>query len=328
MMIETLPKRTGFIFTGVYRVTSPRRCIATNGNPYLALTLEDMTGQMKAYAWLDNYQGMERFALYEKVWVKGRLRFLADEWRADLLEGRVEPDEPNNPARQLPGRQCGIPGALRTLHDSLEALTCDPLRRFVFRALSSDEITLPFIAVRASMNHHHSYPGGLLEHSLDCMRIIRNLPMHEGHMQELGIVAALFHDIGKIRVFSENGRRTKAGYIVHHDAVTLEVLAPFLKQLDREWPDGGIALRYCWSWRQTGNVRSKPLFVLAEAVNLADRLSAGSNAEFLAFKDRPEWQQFSKLTDNTRFWRPQTFAKEPDSITGQSIGSGNCNIIG
>jgi len=319
MMIESLSRSTGTEFSGTYRVFSPRRCIATNGNPYLVLTLADMTGELKAYAWLDRYQGPEKFAHLERVWVKGRLRFLENEWRADLLEGHSVRDAPDNPVRQLSGRQCEIAGALRTLHDSLEELTCDPLRKFVYRTLGSDEIALPFINVRASMNHHHSYPGGLLEHSLECMRIVRNLSMHDVHMQELGIVAALFHDIGKIRVFSVLGRRTKAGSVVHHDAVTLELLAPFLSQLDLEWPDGGIALRYCLTWNHTGSFRAKPLFAVAEAVNLADRLSAGSNAEHLAFKDSPGWQRFSRLKEDTRFWRPEPFSQSFEEIPSCTV---------
>ncbi len=317
MMIADLPKSTGALFTGTFRVMNPRRCIATNGTHFVALSLEDMTGALKAYAWSDRYHGLDDLAELQRIRVKGRLRYIADEWRADLLESGAMPDVTDNPVRLLPARMCRIPGSLRTLHDSIEALTSAPLRDFVYQVFCSDEIALPFISIPASRRHHHSHPGGLLEHSLECMEIVRGLTEAGGHVRDLGLVAALFHDIGKVKMFSGWGCRSPAWSILHHDAMTMELLAPFLTQLDREWQDGGIALRYLWSWRMTGNFRTRqPLMAVAEAVWLADRMSSTRNAEFMAFKGRPEWQRFARLSDDSRFWRPRPSRSEIDQVNG------------
>jgi 3'-5' exoribonuclease len=310
MMIAELPKSIGFTFSGLYRVSRVRRCTATNGTPFVALSLEDLSGELKAYAWLDRYQGDQRIAEFDRVRVKGRLRFMDGEWRTDLLEGYTVQDVTKNPVRLLPKRLCKIPEALQSLHDSIDQLTNEPLRKFVFRVLSSDDIALPFIAVPASMRHHHSHVGGLLEHTLECMQIVRALTETDRDIQELGVVAALFHDIGKIRIFTQWGRHTQAGHVLHHDALTMEILAPFLSQLDREWQDGAVALRYLWSWRQTANFRARPLMAVADAVTLADRMSSARNAELLAFKDQPEWKRFAKISDDTCYWRPRPFPGE------------------
>jgi len=315
-MISDLPKSIGLTFSGFYRASKVRHCTATNGTPFVALSLEDLSGIIKAYAWLDRYQGDQRITDFDRIWVKGRLRFMDGEWRTDLLEGHIVQEVTENPVQLLPKRLCKIPDALQSLHDSIEKLTNEPLRRFVFNALSTDDIALPFIAVPASMRHHHSYRGGLLEHTLECMQMVRSLTEPGGDMQELGIVAALFHDIGKIKIYTEWGRRTRAGYVLHHDALTVELLAPFLSQLDRDWHDGAISLRYLWSWRQAAKFSSRPLMTLADAVTLADRMSCTKNAELLAFKGQPEWKRFAKISDDSCFWRPKPFTTGIDGFEG------------
>ena len=106
--------------------------------------------------------------------------------------------------------------------------------------------------------------------------------MVEKHQQfllqdyELGLVAALFHDIGKILTLTYEMNRTSLGRGLDHDKLTLEVLAPYLKQLDRDWPEGARQLRYLLTWKLNQRI---PKFNMADLVACCDRLSTGLDME-------------------------------------------------
>lgn len=139
---------------------------------------------------------------------------------------------------------------------------------------------------------------------MSCAEIIGRMSEFPRPVLELGIVGALFHDVGKIHLYNDNGNRLSSAHVIDHDDLTLEVLAGHLKELDNQCRDAGTALRYIWSWRRNRQNRRPPLITIAEAVLLADHISAGINAEVLAFGDRQHWQQTASLNERTRFWRP------------------------
>lgn len=85
----------------------------------------------------------------------------------------------------------------------------------------------------ASGYHHHAYPGGLLEHSVEAAWIVMRSPELPIEKREVAAVAALLHDIGKIRCFDALGNRSLIGKEIRHEALSLEILSPFLAQLDR-----------------------------------------------------------------------------------------------
>jgi len=145
------------------------------------------------------------------------------------------------------------------------------------------------------------------------INIARLLPKDEcprpvpvvGIEKELGVIAALLHDISKTRTMTNNHRKTTLGYVVEHDLLTLEVLAAHLRELDRTWPDGATALRYLLTWKNSKH--SLPLLPVAEAVQAADRVSSALDARKLAYFNVPEWKRFCNLDVGgpvNRFWLP------------------------
>lgn len=114
---------------------------------------------------------------------------------------------------------------------------------FLHQVLRDDRILFPFISAPASLKHHHAYPGGLLQHCLQCTSMLKGFCCFSRNIEELGIVASQLHDIGKISTLTDGMQRTALGQVVDHDAPTLELLVPALTYLDRAWPDGGIAMR-------------------------------------------------------------------------------------
>jgi 3'-5' exoribonuclease len=214
-----------------------------------------------------------------------------------------------NPIQLVPRRALPRPdlaARLQTLIDQCETV---PLRHFLGTVFSERSFSQAFLTLPASQSHHHAYPGGLAEHSLEVAHLLQTVVAHEEPaMANLTAVAGLLHDVGKIALLKENGARTRAGFVLRHDTLTLELLAPALANLDALWPDGATALRYLLTWQPSGQDR-RPLLPAALALQFADRYSSAHGARERAFAGAPDWKRFARLDTAgpiSRFWRPDT----------------------
>lgn len=170
---------------------------------------------------------------------------------------------------------CPLVGGVAELQALVKGLTIHPLQQFVEEVLSDIETATAFLSRPASFSFHHCEPGGLLRHSLDVANIVSALPGLSQVDREVALVGAIFHDLGKIRTYSENRHMSTLGRLVAHDDLTLEICASALKTLDRRWPEGAAALRHVWTCASPGaryGIASKS--VAADAVRLADGFSA------------------------------------------------------
>jgi 3'-5' exoribonuclease len=180
------------IVEGVYAVTRKQRLRTRGGAPYLALELVDPSGRIEARVWQDVELLDGRFAEGDAVRVLGRVERFRDRLQVDVrsLEAASEVD----PAAMAP--------ALRRDADELEGflefLTAEiahpGLRGTVGRALAGRDLrTYP-----ATLDGHHSYAGGLLEHTVGVATLCRETAqLHPRLRGDLLLAAALVHDVGR-----------------------------------------------------------------------------------------------------------------------------------
>ncbi|MGD9848697.1 MAG: TraI domain-containing protein [Desulfuromonas sp.] len=271
---------------GWFRLQQWTEALTRDGFPYLKLVLEDCSGQLTGYVWQQALVAqMQRQVLpsYALVEVQGQARWFQGRLRLDvsslLVPGAKEcadlvGTEGFSAARLLPRSLCPQPDLLALLMAAVEQIEWPALRRFVEAVLLDRGISFAFVAAPASLRHHHSYPGGLLQHSLECFVLVSRHREFPRERAQLGMVAALFHDIGKILTLTHRMRRTSLGACLDHDKLTLEVLAPHLRKLDQDWPEGGEELRYLLTWKLCSRV---PRYDMADLVACCDRLSTGLN---------------------------------------------------
>lgn len=318
MTISELKRLRPSAFSGVFRIRRPFRCMSGNGSAYLACLLEDMSGTMKAFAWPERYRGPMAFSDLERVAVTGKLCVLRHGTVIHLHTIEIVQAEQSSLTALIPRSLCPLPHLLDKLQATVAAIGNPALRNFASNVLADDSIAFPLVSLPASRSHHHCHAGGLLEHSLACASMVGRYREFSQPVLDLGIVGALFHDVGKIKTVRAGGHQDAAWYVLNHDDLTLEVLAPHLKRLETSCRDAATALRYIWTWRRSSNRSRIPLMTVAEAVALADRVSAGLDAEKQAFHDRPDWQRFARFGRSALHWRPnlaQTEADNMDCIT-------------
>jgi 3'-5' exoribonuclease len=209
---------------GIYAVARKERLRTRNGSSYLALELVDPSGRIPARVWNDVELLDGRFEPGDAVRVLGRVERFRNELQVEVRT--LEPAEGVDPAALTPGlrRDAGeLEGFLEFLVGEVHE---DGLRGVVTRALAD----APLRAYPATPDGHHSYAGGLLEHTVGVATLCRELSqIHPRLRADLLVAAALVHDVGRTRelgpppVFAPTEEGRLLGH-VHLGLRTLEAL--------------------------------------------------------------------------------------------------------
>ena len=181
----------------VFAVASKERRRTRSGGSYLALELVDPSGRIDARVWNDVELLDRRFAEGDAVRVLGRVERFRDRLQLDvrsLEKADIDPAELVPEARR----------DLDELDGFLEFLAAElahpGLREIVARFLDDQPFRERFRRLPATPDAHHSYAGGLLEHTVNVATLCRETAsVHPRLRSDLLVAAALLHDIGRAR---------------------------------------------------------------------------------------------------------------------------------
>jgi 3'-5' exoribonuclease len=201
---------------GVYAVAKKERLRTKNGAAYLALELVDPSGRISARVWNDVELLDARFAEGDAVRVLGRVERFRD--RLQLEVRTLEPAQDVDPASMAP--------AMRRDADELEGfleflvadISHDGLRSAVLKVLDKETIT-SMRSLPATIEGHHSYAGGLLEHTVGVATLCRETAqLHPRLRADLLLAAALLHDVGRTVELGRGPvfRQTDEGRLLGH----------------------------------------------------------------------------------------------------------------
>jgi hypothetical protein len=183
------------------------------------------------------------------------------------------------------------PEALDRLWDIIERIPVPVLRSWLSDLFAHLWVSLPFVQMPASHNHHHSHAGGLLLHSVECAEWVEQVAMCTLNPKEaaLSVIAALLHDFGKIETMSGKG----FSQMLSHEVLSLTLLEPALTTLQAQWPQGAFALRHMLSWSTFSEKFPKLPGMLL--VKMADQYSTSLSARNKAFHALPEHYFWARL---------------------------------
>jgi 3'-5' exoribonuclease len=179
------------VVEGVFAVKSKRRARTKGGAPYLALELVDASGRIDARVWNDVELLDRRFGEGDAVRVLGRVERFRD--RLQLEVRTLEPSEVD--PRTLTPTARRDRDELRGFLEFLVAeLSHEGLAATVRAVLARHELA----DFPATPDEHHSYAGGLLEHTVGVATLCRSAAeLHPRLRSELLVAAALVHDVGR-----------------------------------------------------------------------------------------------------------------------------------
>lgn len=180
---------------GVYAVARKERLRTRAGASYLALELTDGSGRVEARVWNDVDLLDTRFSEGEAVRVLGRVESFRDKLQIQVRT--LEPAPGVDPTTLAPaGRR--DPDELEGFLDFLIAEIGHPALRSSIEALLAGDERQRLRTLPATVEGHHSYSGGLLEHTVGVATICRDLcQLHPRLRSDLILAAALAHDLGR-----------------------------------------------------------------------------------------------------------------------------------
>lgn len=270
-----------------WHVCSADEEFTRNGDPYSVVQLSRIDACINAYVWPNSKVEADALKIgqvvHARLWAKpvhGGIYYSA----AGLVQAELSGAQW---LEVLPRALCPDVHALDSMVRLIRNLPYEPLVTFAGNVLAGS-FGPAFITNPASFSYHHDYRGGLLSHCMDTVARFRAMAPGFTHEElAVGTIAALFHDVGKGRTLSPTGRHTPLGDVVSHEALTLEVCAHALAQLDREWPWASRTLRHIWAWRTGPGANWKDQPDLAIAVAAADRLSSRLDTRVVTPKATP-----------------------------------------
>jgi 3'-5' exoribonuclease len=222
------------VVEGIYAVARKQRLRTKGGAAYLALELVDPSGRIDARVWHDVELLDSRFAEGDAVRVLGRVEKFRNRLQVDVRTLEAAPD--SDPADLAP--------AMRRDADELEGflefiaaeIAHPGLRATVLRFLDDKTIRTALRRLPASESHH-SYAGGLIEHTVGVATICRETAqLHPRLRTDLLLAAALVHDLGRTTELTQGPtfRQTDEGRMLGHVHLGLRLVEARAAALEPE----------------------------------------------------------------------------------------------
>lgn len=198
-----------------------------SGVPYGHLELRDKSGRIDAKIWDNASTFLELFGEGEFVQVRGHINSYKN--RLDLIVTNIIPVPPKqiDLTNFLPHTQHDIELMLEQLKETLGEVKNVHLTKFIQSFLKDPAFMASLQKAPASLGHHQAYVGGLLEHTLNVLKLSRAvLPEYPMLNRDLLLTSAFLHDIGKAREYLVDYRfdKTIEGRLVGHIALGLEMI--------------------------------------------------------------------------------------------------------
>ena len=185
------------VVEGLYAVARKQRLRTRSGSPYLALELVDPTGKIEARVWNDVELLDKRFGEGDAVRVLARVERFRD--RLQLEVRSLEPAQAD-PAELVPEPRRNVE-ELDGFFEFLAAEIAHPgLRALVARFVDDGDFRARLRILPATQEGHHSWAGGLLEHTVGVASLSREAAqLHQRLRADLLLASALLHDAGRTR---------------------------------------------------------------------------------------------------------------------------------
>ena len=219
------------IVEGVYAVARKQRLRTRGGAPYLALELVDPSGRIDARVWHDVELLDSRFAEGDAVRVLGRVERFRDRLQVDVRTLETAPE--TDPASLAPALRRDADELDGFLEFLAEEIANEELRGVVTIFLA-DKRLRSLLRLLPAADAHHTYAGGLLEHTVGVATICREAAQLHPRLRSDLLAAAILHDVGRTAELARGPtfRQTDEGRLLGHVHLGLRMVESRASALD------------------------------------------------------------------------------------------------
>ena len=187
---------------------------------YGSLNLQDKTGTVDAKIWELNSPGINEFSAMDYVFVDADVTVFQGQFQLNVKRIRRADENEYRPSDYLPVTAKDVKTMHHELVQYITTIRNENLRKLAAGFFMNDAAFIKeFCAHSAAKSVHHSFVGGLLEHTLSVVKMCDYFcKQYPALNRDLLLTAAMFHDIGKTKElssFPENDY-TDEGQLVGH----------------------------------------------------------------------------------------------------------------
>jgi len=289
----------------LFLVKEKSSSVTKTGNPYLKLKLGDRSGEMEARIWTSVEIFAQSFERDDFVHVKGKAVSFQEHLQLNITYMEKVGEEEILLSDFFPVAEKDIDEMFQSLTEMSQQVKNQYLKELL-RLFWEDEPFLErFKMAPASKWLHHTYLGGLLEHTLSLTQlVIKNAPHYEGLNIDLLLTASILHDLGKVEELSykRSFDYSDEGRLLGHIILGLEKVEDKIGQLPEFPKDLSTLLKhlllshhgqYIW-----GSPK-KPMTLEAVMLHYLDDMDAKMNGikQFLKTQvpDGSKWSAYHRM---------------------------------
>ncbi len=208
---------------------------------YLSFEFGDRSGRIRGTLWKDVHEMNKQLQAGDIVKVKGKVITFLDNPHISIDQIRkATPKDNVNPEQFLPTTSNNIQDMYTNLKTNLAEIKNPMLKQLLNLFLSDKSFIDRFCKAPAGKLWHHAYLGGLLEHTLSIITVVKFLIEHyqDSVNDDILKAAAFLHDIGKIEEFSSQGfiNYSTPGRLLGHIILGVNMVMEKMTQIS-DFPD-------------------------------------------------------------------------------------------
>ncbi len=277
--IETF--REGMRVSDVYLCKHKQIALTKNGKEYGSVILQDKTGVIDGKIWDLGSPGIGEFASMDYIFVDADVTLFQGSFQLNIRRVRKADEDEYYPGDYLPMTKKDINTMAQELGQYIASIRNEYLKKLAASYFVEDHgFFKDFCGHSAAKSVHHSFVGGLLEHTLSVVKLCdffsRQYPALN---RDLLLTAAMFHDIGKVQElssFPENDY-TDEGQLIGHIIIGTQMVQARIAQIPGFPKKLETELVHCilahHGELEYGSPK-KPALIEAMALNLADNTDA------------------------------------------------------
>ena len=225
--ISDCARQENKIVTASFVVVSKQIKPKKTGEPYLALTLGDRTGQLEAKMWDNVEEVLEAFEQDDFLKIKGLVNKYKNRFQLTIHKLRKLGESEIDFSDYLPKTSKNVDELWQTLAGFVASIQNPHLQSLLEAFMADPEIAAAYRNAPAAKTLHHAFIGGLLDHVVSlcrsCDLVCRNYPQVN---RDLLLAGAFLHDIGKIHelAYNRSFSYTTRGQLLGHMVIELEML--------------------------------------------------------------------------------------------------------
>lgn len=175
-----------------------------NGKEYYSVTLQDKTGTIDAKIWEPNSDGIDEFDDTDYIDVFGEVTSFNGALQINVKRARKCHEGEYDPSLYLPVSSKDIDVMYKELLGIIGTIGNPYLKKLLEEFFIQDEAFITaFRKSSAAKTVHHSFIGGLLEHTLSVTKLCNfYCTAYPALNRDLLLTAAICHDIGKTKELS------------------------------------------------------------------------------------------------------------------------------